>query len=98
MEHAHDGAERGRSAKTVCAMSGNWDCNPIAWHFQALHGPARRRRPAEYRGTPPQSPEKAVVGWALRFTRCESCDWEDLPKGVEPDWDKVPDWLRPEAE
>ena len=28
-------------------------------------------------------------------TRCEACDWEDLPPGIEPDWDLVPEHVRP---
>lgn len=28
-------------------------------------------------------------------TRCEACDWEDLPPGVDADWDLVPEHIRP---
>ncbi len=28
-------------------------------------------------------------------SRCEACDWEDLPPGIEPDWEKVPEYIRP---
>lgn len=27
-------------------------------------------------------------------TRCEACDWDDLPPGTEPDWMKVPEHLQ----
>lgn len=28
-------------------------------------------------------------------TRCEACDWTDLPLGVEPNWELVPEHIRP---
>jgi predicted RNA-binding Zn-ribbon protein involved in translation (DUF1610 family) len=30
-------------------------------------------------------------------TRCEACEWEEVPVGIAPDWDLVPEYLRPEG-
>lgn len=57
--------------------------------------PDRCPQCASYRVTrdwrPEFGPEHEYV------TRCEACDWDDLPTGAEPDWQKVPQFLRPQG-
>lgn len=48
---------------------------------------------ASYRITRDWRPE---YGPAHEYvTRCRACDWEDLPAGIEPDYSKVPEHVRP---
>jgi hypothetical protein len=30
-------------------------------------------------------------------TRCEACEWEDLPDAAEPDWDQAPELVKEAA-
>lgn len=57
--------------------------------------PDRCPQCASYRVTRDWRPEFAPDHEYV--TRCEACDWEDLPPGAEPDWGQVPEWLQPPA-
>lgn len=90
-------------AKKAVGMDGTLAINATG-HLLFSFGMAIIRKG---KGVPDRCPQcgsyRVTRDWRPEFapdheyvTRCEACEWEDLPLGIEPDWDRLPKWLRPD--